>query len=131
MTNYGANDTIAWVAPADIAALVAEELLASATERKIRYVVSDERTGNETARILGAAIGKPDLKWILISDEEAKRALEAIGMAPQIAAGLCEMYSSLHTGLLSEDYDRNKPAVQGKVKLEDFAIEFAANFNNN
>ena len=49
-------------------------------------------------------------------------------MNPQIAAGLVEMYESLHNGTLSEDYLRNKP-VMGKVKLEDFAKEFAAAFN--
>jgi len=126
--NYGADNMIPWVSPIDIAAAVAEELVTPFTGRKIRYVVSEELTGNETARILGAAIGKPDLKWILISNEEVQGRLEAIGMNKQIAAGLVEMYASLHSGLLSEDYNRNRPEQLGKVKMKDFALEFAGAF---
>jgi len=39
------------------------------------------------------------------------------------------MYTGLNSGLLSEDYYRNRPKVLGKVKLADFAKEFAAAFN--
>ncbi|MDQ3712905.1 MAG: NAD(P)H-binding protein [Acidobacteriota bacterium] len=126
--NYGAEDIVPWVSPIDIAAAIVEEIVTPLIGRKVRYVASDELTGNETARILGAAIGKPDLKWILISSEEMQSGLETAGMNPKIAAGLVEMYDSLHSGLLSEDYYRNKPKVLGKVKLADFAKEFAAAF---
>jgi uncharacterized protein YbjT (DUF2867 family) len=126
--NYGADDTIAWVSPIDIAAAIAEELETPLVGKKVRYVASEELTGNQTASILGAAIGKPDLKWILISSEQMQGGLEAAGMNPDIAAGLVEMYASLHSGELSADYERNKPAVMGKVKLADFAKEFAAAF---
>jgi uncharacterized protein YbjT (DUF2867 family) len=127
--NYGADDIIPWVSPIDIASAVAEELLAPFTGRKIRYVASEELTGNESAAILGAAIGMPDLKWIIVPDQDVINGLVSIGMNPQIAAGLTEMYGALHTGLLSEDYFRNRPAVMGKVKLVDFAKEFAAAFH--
>lgn len=127
--NYGAESIIPWVSPIDIAAAVAEELVIPFTGRKVRYVASEELTGNQTARILGTAIGKPELKWVIISDKETQNGLESIGMNPRIAAGLTEMYASLHNGLLAEDYNRNKPAVMGKVKLSDFAKEFAAVFN--
>lgn len=127
--NYGAGDLVPWVSPVDIAATVAEELLTPQTGRKIRYVCSEERTGNDVAEILGAAIGKPDLKWILISNEETLDGLKAIGMNPDIAAGLVEMYAGLHSGLLSEDYFRNRPAVFGKVKITDFAKEFAVAYS--
>ncbi|MEH2415636.1 NmrA family NAD(P)-binding protein [Nostoc sp.] len=126
--NYGADDKIVWVSPTDIATAIAEEIATPLVGRKVRYVASQELTGNETAGILGAAIGKPDLKWIIITNEQMQSGLEAAGMNPQIAAGLVEMYASLHSGALSEDYYRNKPTVMGKVKLEDFAKEFAAAF---
>ena len=124
--NYGADDTIPWVSPIDIAAAIAEEIVTPLVGRKVRYVASEELTGNETASVLGAAIGKPDLKWIMISNAQMLSDLEAAGMNRQIAAGLVEMYASLHSGVLAEDYYRNKPTVMGKVKLEDFAKEFAA-----
>jgi uncharacterized protein YbjT (DUF2867 family) len=134
--NYGADEDLVWASPIDIAAAVAEELTTPIakdlttplTGRKARYVASDELTGHETASTLGAAIGKPDLKWILVSNEERQRVLEAVGLNPKIAAGLVEMFASQHSGLLMEDYYRNKPKL-GKVKLTDFAKEFAAAFN--
>lgn len=126
--NYGAEDLIPWVSPIDIAAAIAEELVTPYAGRKIRYVVSQELSGSETASILGKSIGQPDLTWTLISDEQTLGALVTAGMNPVIGAGLVEMYAALHSGLLSEDYYRNKPAVMGKVKLADFAKEFAIVF---
>lgn len=128
-TNYGADKTIPWVSPDDIAAAIAEEITTPLDGKKIRYVSSEELTGNETAQILGEAIGKPDLKWVLISDEETLNGLVQVGMQPKIAKGLVEMYAGLYNGLLSEDYYRNKPAVMGKVKLTQYAKEFAVIFN--
>ena len=122
--NYGGDDVMPWVSPVDIAAAIAEELNTPVEGRKIRYVASEEATCSQTASILGQAIGKPDLQWITVSDEVVHNGLVAVGMNPRIAAGLVEMYASLHTGLLAEDYYRNRPAM-GKVKLNDFAKDFA------
>ena len=130
ITNYGTQTKIPWVSPLDIAAAVAEEFTTPFSGRKIRYVASEELTGEETARILGAAIGKPDLKWILATNEQVLTGLLGVGMNKEIAAGLVEMYASLQNGLLSEDYFNNKPAVMGKVKLKDFAIEFANQYHS-
>lgn len=127
-TNYGTNK-IPFVSPIDIAAVITEELITPSVGRKVRYVVSEEYSGNETASILGKAIGISDLEWKLISDEESLNGLIAIGMNPKIAAGLVEMYASLESGLLTEDYNSNKPATIGRIKMADFAQEFAANFN--
>lgn len=126
--NYGAEENLVWVSPADIATAVAEELAAPFFGRKVRYVASDELTGHETAAILGAAIGKPDLKWVIIPDRQMQDGLEAAGMDPQIASGMVEMFASQHSGLLMEDYYRNRPAALGKVKMADFAKEFATAF---
>jgi uncharacterized protein YbjT (DUF2867 family) len=123
--NFGADENLIWVSPIDIAAAVAEELETPFIGRKVRYVASDELTGHETVGILGEAMGKPDLKWILISSEQWQNGLELAGMQPAIAARLVEMYESQHNGKLTADYYRNRPAL-GKVKLKDFAKEFAA-----
>jgi len=123
-SNHG-ETVIPWVAPVDIASAVADEITSDFTGRKIRYVASEELTGEETARILGQVIGKPDFKWVMISDAAMLDGLLKAGMNPKIASGLVEMYSSLNTGLLSEDYFRNRP-VLGKTKLVDYAKEFTA-----
>ncbi|HTB23795.1 MAG TPA: NAD(P)H-binding protein [Puia sp.] len=122
--NYGADDHLVWVSPIDIAAAIVHEIETQAVHRKIIYVASDELTGNETASILGEAIGKPDLKWILLSNEQWQSRLEAAGMNPVIATGFIEMFAAQHSGLLMEDYYRNRPGL-GKVKMKDFAKEFA------
>jgi uncharacterized protein YbjT (DUF2867 family) len=98
--------------------------------RKVRYVVSDELSCNKAASILGTAIGKPDINWFIITDEQMQSNLEKIGMPPHNAEGLTEMNASMHSGVFFEDYYRNKPEVIGKVKMADFAKEFAAAFNN-
>jgi uncharacterized protein YbjT (DUF2867 family) len=128
--NYGADDSLVWVSPVDIAATVAEELETPLIGRKVRYVASDELTGNETASILGTAIGRPDLQWVLIPDEQRLNILKSFGLNPKIATGLVEMFAAQHSGALMEDYYRNKP-VLGKVKTTDFAKEFAAVYNKN
>ena len=130
-SNYGAEDRVPWVSPIDIAAAVAEELETPLAGRKVRYVASDEPACNEIAGILGEAIGKPDLKWIVISDEQLQSGLEGFGMTAQNAAGLVEMNASMHSGQLLADYYQHRPAVLGKVKITDFAKEFAAVYNQN
>ena len=126
--NYGGDDKIAMVAPSDIAAVAAEELATPATGRKVRYVASDDHTADEIARILGVAIGKPDLKWVTFTDEQTQGGLEESGMPAHIATSFVELGASIHSGALRQDYDLHKPIAMGKVKLEDFAKEFAAAF---
>lgn len=128
--NYGADSTIPWVSPNDIAEAIAEEITTPAEGKKVRYVASEELNGHETARILGNAIGKPDLEWKFISDEEVLNGLISVGMQPKIAAGLVEMYAALHNDTLGEDYYKNRP-VLGKTKLADYAKEFASIYNQN
>lgn len=124
-SNYGDEDLIPWVSPADIASAVAEELETQFTGIKIRYVASEELTCNQAAAILGEAIGKPDLKWIRISDEQLQSSLEGIGMPKPVVSGFVEMNAAMHTGELFEDYYRHQPTL-GQVKLTDFAKDFAA-----
>jgi len=130
-TNYGDDDKLILVSPLDIAAAIVEEIETPGAGRKIRYVASDELTAKEAARILGAAIGKPELKWVTITDEKMQSGLEANGVPVNIAAYTVEMFACLHSGELSKDYERNKPIALGKVKLTDFAKDFAAAFTKN
>jgi uncharacterized protein YbjT (DUF2867 family) len=104
--NYGAEDRTVLVSPNDIADVVAE------------------LTCNEVAAILGEAIGKPDLQWELISNEQAQQNLERAGLPKRSAALLVELQAGHHNGLIAEDYYKNRPEL-GKVKTIDFAKEFA------
>jgi uncharacterized protein YbjT (DUF2867 family) len=129
-TNYGGDRRKPWVSTIDIAAAIAEEILVPFDGRKVRYVASDEISCNEIASILGEAIGKPDLKWIIIPDEKQLNSMIAAGMNPQIAKGFVEMNAGINSGLTAEDYYCNKPTL-GKVKMKDFAKEFARFFQSN
>jgi uncharacterized protein YbjT (DUF2867 family) len=127
-TNYGGDSKKPWVSPIDIATAVAEELVTPFEGRKVRYVASDEISCNELASLLGAAIGKPDLKWVVIPDEQLLQGMIATGMNQKIAEGMVEMNAGMNNGDLFEDYFRNKPTL-GKVKLAEYAKEFAAVYN--
>ncbi len=129
--NYGADSSIPWVSPNDIAEAITEEISSPLDGKKIRYVASEELSGHQTAKILGEAIGKPNLEWKLISDEETLNGLISVGMQPKIAQGLVEMYAALYNNTLGADYEQNRPSVLGKTKLSDYAIEFASIYNQN
>ncbi|UAY50969.1 SDR family oxidoreductase [Ferruginibacter albus] len=127
ITNYG-DLKEPWVSPIDIAAAIAEEITQSYNGRKVRYVASDELTCNAVAQILGTAISKPNLQWTVIPDEQLLNNWLATGVNATIAKGYVEMNAGRRTGVLYEDYYRNRP-VLGKTKLVDFAKEFAAVYN--
>lgn len=123
-SNYGGDIKEPWVSPLDIADAIAEEMNTPFEGRSVRYVASDEVSPNEIAKALGEAISMPDLKWIVLPDEELLNNWLSIGFNPQVARGFVEMQASQGNGALYEDYYKNKP-VLGKVKLLDFAKEFA------
>jgi uncharacterized protein YbjT (DUF2867 family) len=125
---YGGDRKEPWVSPTDIAAAIAEEMEKPFEKRSVRYLASEEISPNEIASVIGTAIGKPDLKWEVISDEEMLRQMLAAGMNRWIAKGFVDMQAAQRSGSLYEDYYRNRP-VLGKTKLKDFAGEFAIVYN--
>ncbi|NMG18537.1 NAD(P)H-binding protein [Brasilonema bromeliae] len=129
VSNYGGDNKEPWVSPLDIAAAITEEIEKPFEGRTIRYIASEEVSPNEIAKILGEAIGKPELKWVVIPDEQLLNGMLSIGMNLQVANGFVEMQASQRSGLLYADYYRNKPTL-GKVKLTDFAKEFSTVYNH-
>lgn len=127
--NYGGDKKEPWVSPLDIAKVVAEEMESPFAGRTVRYIASDEISPNEAASILGEAIGKPGLKWVVISNEDFIANLIRAGFSPQAAEGLAGMNQGRVSGVLYEDYHRHKPRL-GKIKLKDFAQEFAGVYNS-
>jgi uncharacterized protein YbjT (DUF2867 family) len=129
ISNYGGDKKEPWVSPLDIAAVIAEEVELPFEGRTVRYIASDEVSPNEIAKALGEAIGNPNLKWVAIPDEQLLEGMVAAGMNPKVAKGFVEMQAAQGSGLLYEDYYRNPPTL-GKVKLADFAKEFARVYNS-
>ena len=128
--NFGGGDEkLVLVHTDDIAAVAAEELLAlSFTGHSVRYIASDEKTGNEIAEILSAAINKPGLPWVTFTDEQTLQSLQQAGFPATLSEAYTTMGRAIREGRMQEDYWKNHPQL-GPTKLEDFAQEFAAVFN--
>jgi len=129
MGNCGGDDRTVFVSPKDIAAAVAEELVLQPDKTTIRYVGSEEMTCNEAARIIGSAIGKPWLKWVLISDKQMLQGLKMAKLPQKLAESLVEMQATMHSGKTLENFQRSRPKM-GNVKLAEFAKEFAQVYSN-
>jgi uncharacterized protein YbjT (DUF2867 family) len=125
-SNYSGK--MVMVHPEDIASIAAEELQNDFTGISVRYIASDERTTTEVAAVLGEAIGKPNLPWVEFNDADAFSGMVQAGLPEEIAKNYVEMGTAVRTGKLWEDYNLHKPAAFGKIKLEDFAVEFAKAF---
>lgn len=130
MGNYGGDDRIIFVSPKDIADAVAEELVVMPAQNTIRYVGSEELTCNEAARIIGTAVGKPWLKWVLLTDKAMLQGLKMAKVPEKLAETLVEMQAAMHSGKPLENFHRNQPKM-GKVKFADFAKEFARDYYQN
>ena len=125
-SNYGERTLMVLSHPDDIAAAAAEELLdLSFRGHSVRYLVSDERPAGDIAKVLGAAIGKPDLPWVEFTDEQAFQGMAQAGLPEPMAQKFEEMGAAIRTGKMWEDYLGHKPSSFGKIKLEDFATAFA------
>ncbi len=127
-SNYDAETPLVLVHPNDIAAAAAEELQQGFTGHSIRYVVSDESTAAEVASVLGEAIGKPELPWVEFNDEDTLQGMIQAGLPEVMAKSYVEMGDATRSRILFAHYFDNRPATLGKIKLEDFAKEFAQAF---
>ena len=131
--NFGGPDFKMLLADSnDIANVAFEELnQLKFTGHSIRYISSDERSTDDIAKVLGAAIGKPELPWIIFSDEQAYGGMMQMGLPEDAAKNYTEMGHAMQSGAMFEDYWKHHPAHLGKTKLEDFAKTFAQVYNQN
>jgi len=96
------------------------------------FVYEDEKRDiNEVARLIGEAIGQPQLPWIVFSNDQAYEGMVHAGLPHEIAKNYAEMGNALQTGIMTEDYWKHRPEKLGKIKLENFAKSFATVYNNN
>lgn len=123
--NFGGDDPLVLSAPSDIADAIVDEIEHPKPGNNIRYVASDKMTCREAATILGTAIGKPYLEWVRLTDKAMQQGLKRFGLSPKTAATIVEMQAPVHQGLMAEEFAKRDPFA-GKVKMTDFAKEFAA-----
>jgi uncharacterized protein YbjT (DUF2867 family) len=126
--NYGDKEKVFLVHTSDIAAAALEELLSlNFNGNSVRYLIGDERSGSEIAEVLGKSINK-NLNWVVFTDEQQKDGLLQAGLSETHAQGYTQMGKALREGIMQADARKNNPTLT-KIKLEDFAKEFAAAFS--
>ena len=131
--NFGGdNFKMLMVFPNDVAEIAFEELSnLNFTGHSVRYIGSDERSTSDIAKIIGTSIGKPELPWVVFSDEQSYQGMMQAGLPENVAKNYTEMGHAMHDGSMFEDYWKHHPEKLGKTKLEDFAKTFAAIYNAN
>lgn len=127
--NYPENTEIPLVHPKDIAKAAAEELTTNSEGKTIRYIVSDVRPASDLAKVFGTEIGKPELPWVEFKDEESLNGMLQAGLPQEIAELYTEMGLGLRKGVVQKDFIEHGAVVDGEIKLEEFASEFADKFN--
>lgn len=127
-SNFGnTEEKMILVHPADIADEAAKYLLDHHIKgHHIKYVSSDERHPAELAGVIGNAINNPELNWVTFGDEDTRQAMLQAGLKNTMATLYTEMGKAFREGLAQEDYFKQQQTPAGKIKLEDFAREFAA-----
>lgn len=112
------------IATRDIGAVAAEALLKLDFNGKHTRELQGPRdvTYNDVAKIVGAAIGKPDLKYMQMPAAQLKPALVQMGMSSNMVDLLLEMAESLNSGYMKMLEPRS-PANSTPTTLETFVAE--------
>lgn len=126
--NFPASNRIPLVHPEDIAAAAAEELQKTQESKNIRYIISDVKTPSEIVKAFGSAIDKPELPWIEFTDEQYFGGMTQAGVPEEMAGLYTEMGTGLRNETIAADFLNNDGNATGKIKLEEFAKEFASKF---
>lgn len=129
-SNFGANKPLVMVDPEDIAAIAAENIEKGFSGQSVIYVAGDKRTLAEVASTIGKAIDKPELPWVEFTDEQAFKGMTDAGLPEEISKNYVEMGAAIRSGLIWDDFDLDNAELIGKTKLEDFALKFAAAYND-
>jgi uncharacterized protein YbjT (DUF2867 family) len=105
----------------DIGAVVADLLATRASNgRSVRYVLGPkDYSPAEATRILGAAIGRPDLKYVEFPEADARKGMIGAGLSASVADLFLEMNRALSSGLIKTE--PRSAANTTPTTLEEFA----------
>jgi len=125
--NFAGHMNMVMSHPADIADAAFDALhMLSFKGRDVRYIVSDVRNGKEAASLLGAAIGRPDLQWVELSDSQLLEGLMQNGFSRDAAQHyIVDMGIAIREGIVEKHYRENTCEVVGGRSFAGFAREFA------
>ena len=118
--------SVPMIATKDIAAVATELLLdlhfSGINDREL--LGSREVTMNEVTKIFSKALGRKDLNYMQFPYAEAEKAMEQMGLSPDVSKLLVEMYKSMNEGILKPAESR-PPQNTTPTTIEDFAQVFA------
>lgn len=111
----------------DIASEAAQRLLSLDFTGKTTKELLGQRdlTMVEATRVIGKAIGKPDLPYVQFPYDDAEKAMVGMGLAPDTARNFIEMYRSFNDGALRPT-EKRAATNTTPTSIEEFAQVFAA-----
>jgi uncharacterized protein YbjT (DUF2867 family) len=113
------------IATRDIAEVAAEEMMSGIRSQSARELIGpDDLTPVQVAKILGEAIGKPDLRYVQFSYEDEVKGMVSAGLTSSTAKLLVEMDQAMNEGLLRAIPHTEKNTT--KTTFKEFAKTFAA-----
>lgn len=122
-----ADLAIPMIATQDIAAVATQRLLALDFVGKTARELLGPRdmSMTEVTRIVGQAIGRPDLSYVQFLDEDAEKAMVGMGLSLDVARAFNEMYRAFNEGIVHPSEPRSA-ANTTQTSFEAFAKTFAA-----
>lgn len=102
--NYDGDIPLALTHSEDLAEAIFEALQARGNGYELKYMVSDIVTGNELAAKFGEAIGKPELTWTNIPDEQLKQGMQSAGLPAELVGLIAEMGQGVRAGIITRDF---------------------------
>jgi uncharacterized protein YbjT (DUF2867 family) len=116
-----------WIATRDVGSAAASAMLALDFEGQKTRELHGQRdlTWDEVARIVGEATGKPGLRYVRASYEDAGKGLAAMGMSPSVVNGILEMYRAIDAGRM-RSLEARSARNTTPTSIEEFAKGLAA-----
>jgi len=118
------NLMLPMIAARDIGAAAAQALLGlTFTGKQTRELLGQRDISmSEVAAIIGRAIGKPDLKYLQLPDEQVRTALTQMGLSLNVANLILEMAAALNSGHMRALEERS-PENTTPTSYESFVTE--------
>ncbi len=121
----------AMIATKDIAPVAADHLLKRDFSGKTVHELLGERDISmyDVTKIFGEKIGKPDLKYVQFSAEDAKKGMMDFGMSADVSDQLVELSQAINDGLFAVNQPRTAENTTA-TSIEEFASFFAQVYEN-
>jgi uncharacterized protein YbjT (DUF2867 family) len=121
----------AMIATKDIARYAADQLMKRDRSGTSIHDLLGQRdvSLSEAASIIGAKLGRPDLRYVTFPYEDAEKGMVSAGLSPDVSRLFLEMSMALNEGLFAVGVPRTRENTT-QTSIETFAEFFAQVFNS-